>query len=91
MQQATLARLETGGRAEPRFTTIAAIAEALGTSLDVLAVEAGLMTTLPKPSELRQKVREAIRAAREARQVIAAADASLSQIVQLGEAPRSRR
>jgi transcriptional regulator with XRE-family HTH domain len=91
IQQATLGRLESGGRADPRFTTIVAIAAALGASLDALAIEAGLLAPLPSSNELRLAVRQAVQAARDGRRAIADVDDALARVEGLGAPAKAPR
>jgi transcriptional regulator with XRE-family HTH domain len=76
--QGVVARLETGGRPDPRLSTIVAVARALGVSLDVLVADAGL---LPKPAvtslDLRAAVHEAATTAKSARKALSELDQAL--------------
>jgi transcriptional regulator with XRE-family HTH domain len=86
--QTTIARLESGGRADPRFSTIALIAEALGVSLNSLAVEAGLIAQRPKPGDVTERVGKAVAVARVARKRLAELDQALGDIEGLGAGRR---
>jgi transcriptional regulator with XRE-family HTH domain len=89
--QTTIARLESGGRADPRFSTVALIAAALGVSLDALAVEAGLAGQRPSAGDVAETIGSAAAAARIARKRLIELDQALESIETLSSGRRPRR
>jgi transcriptional regulator with XRE-family HTH domain len=89
--QGVVARLETGGRPDPRLSTVLAVANALGVSIDALVEDAGLTPVLPSRRVLHEAVIEAVGTARRVRKELTAFDRALSQIESLGEGPTKRR
>jgi transcriptional regulator with XRE-family HTH domain len=82
--QGTIGRIESGGRGQPRFQTVAGIARVLGASLDALAVDAGLLPALTPAREQTVRLAEARLAGkvRAARRALADADADLATLLE---------
>lgn len=80
VQQNVLARLEDGGRADPRLSTVVAVARALGVSVDALLVHAGIVSQPPTRRAAQQQILEVARAARAAREELSVLDAALAQV-----------
>jgi transcriptional regulator with XRE-family HTH domain len=91
VQQNVVARLEDGGRPDPRLSTIVAIAQALGISIDALVAEAGLIAQPVRPDVARERLATTAIAARTAREQLAQLDATLEQLASAGASPRARR
>lgn len=89
--QTTIGRLEAGGRADPRFSTVASIADALQVSLDTLARDAGISIERPTREQAAETIGKAVHAARLARKTLAEADAVLESVEALGAKRRVRR
>ncbi len=90
--QSTIARLERGGRTDPRLSTVIAIAGALHVSLDQLAFEAGLAARPPRAADVADQVGEAVSAARTARKALGDLDRALESVESLpGKARGPRR
>lgn len=88
--QGVVARLETGGRPDPRLSTIVAVARALGASIDALVADAGLTPPPATRRAAQEAVAEAVSVARRARRELAAADRALGEIESL-VSPKPRR
>ena len=80
VQQNVVARLEGGGRADPRLSTVVAVAEALGVTIDSLVSAAGLTSATASASSTRSQLLEAARVAAIARQQLAELDETLAQL-----------
>jgi len=80
--QGTIARIESGGREAPRFTTVVKIATVLGISLDALAVDAGILprSTAVSESAGRAATARALRGLQAARERLADSDDQLAAI-----------
>ena len=91
VQQNVVARLEDGGRADPRLSTVLAIAQALGMSVDTLAAEAGLTTAPVRRDVMQARLAATVHAARVAREQLAELDETLEQLASATPAPRERR
>jgi transcriptional regulator with XRE-family HTH domain len=79
VQQNVVARLEDGGRPNPSLSTIIAISQALGISIDALVADAGLANPPAGARALSARLLEAGRVARLARQQLAALDQTLAE------------
>jgi transcriptional regulator with XRE-family HTH domain len=91
IQQNVLARLEDGGRADPRLSTIVAVTQALGISIDELVAEAGLTPHPVRPAVARELLATTALAARTAREQLAELDATLEQLAPAAPSPRAGR
>lgn len=91
IQQNVLARLEDGGRADPRLSTILAITQALGISIDALVVEAGLSKQPLRPDVARELLATTALAARRAREQLADLDGTLEQLASAAPTASGRR
>ena len=88
VQQNVVARLEDGGRADPRFSTVLAIAQALGVSVDALAADAALVSSPVSRDVTQARLAAAVHTARTARAQLAELDASLEQFASTAPPPR---
>lgn len=88
--QGVVARLETGGRPDPRLSTVVAVAKALSISIDQLLTEAGLLPVPPR-NAFKEAVSEAVQLARRARKELAAADRALAEVETIGRGGAGRR
>jgi transcriptional regulator with XRE-family HTH domain len=91
VQQNVVARLEDNGRPDPRLSTVVAISQALGISIDVLVAEAGLAAKRPAPAALQARYHRAAQAAHLAREHLAALDAALAEIDPKTPSPKRLR